>query len=69
MVEAYVVTLPSKYCDTYTEDNKDYTKDYYLQVLISNIGLNRLFDKKYEESYNDLKNKNLSVATLFFKAF
>ena len=30
ITNSQIITLPSKYCENFSEDIKDYTKDYYI---------------------------------------
>lgn len=67
--EAFIVTLPSKHCDSYSEDKADYTKDFFLQLILNNVGNESLEKHKYYEKLLILKKNNEGFATTFFRVF
>jgi hypothetical protein len=65
--EAFIVTLPSKYCDSYTEDKLDFTKDFYLQIIVGDIGTENIEKSKHAARLFKLRQQKQGFATLFFK--
>lgn len=68
--EAFYVTLPSKFCENEDIDNvekHDYTKDFYLQVILNNIGCENLQKNKYFDQLVELQSQKDGFATTFFK--
>lgn len=65
--EAFIVTLPSKYCESYTEDKIEYTKDFYLQIIVGDIGTENIEKSKHAQKLLKLRQLKKGFATLFFK--
>ena len=65
--EAFIVTLPSKYCESYTEDKLDFTKDFYLQIIVGDIGTENIEKSKHATRIFKLRQQKKGFATLFFK--
>lgn len=67
--EAFIVTLPSRYCESYTEDKADFTKDFYLQIIVGDIGTENIEKSKHSQRLLKLRQMKKGFATMFFKVF
>ena len=71
IIEAFMMNLPNKYCDEQfhnDEKNKEFNKDFFLEINVSRIG-DQAIENKYKERINAMSKEKLPLATIFFKIY
>ena len=68
IVEYFIVTLPRKNENQDLDGNPEIEKDkeFYLQILVSNVG-NKVIETKYADKIALMKKQRMAFASLFFK--
>ena len=69
--EAFIMSLPNKYCDEQFHDDlkvRDFNKDCFLELNVNRIG-DEAIEKKYEDRIKIMTIEKLPLATVFFKIY
>ena len=66
IVEFFIVTLPSKSESAAGNSDSESDKEFYLQILVSNVG-NKVIETKYADKIALMKKQRMAFASIFLK--